>query len=126
MNLRDFRLLADENIHPDVTAFLRAEGFDVLAVRHGGLARSDDVELIRLALAENRIVVTHDRDFGRLAIAQLEPMVGILFVRPGQIDSAFTIATLRVVLAQTLDLCPPFILVAERTRQAVRIRLRRM
>ncbi len=32
MKLRQFPLLADQNIHADVVAFLRAEGFAIVAV----------------------------------------------------------------------------------------------
>ena len=42
MKLRDFGLLTDENLDPDVVAFLRRQGFDV----------SDVCENVRAALAK--------------------------------------------------------------------------
>lgn len=41
MNLRDFRLLTDENIHPTVTAFLRSQGFNGLDAKEEGLIGTD-------------------------------------------------------------------------------------
>jgi hypothetical protein len=60
LKLREFPLLTDENLDPDV--------------------------------------VTHDADFGTLAILQNEPLVGIVYLRPGHIDAQFTVATFQAVL----------------------------
>lgn len=76
-------LLTDENLNPKAIQILRDEGFDVLDVNEEGLASEDDLVLFRLAHLQRRAVVTHDSDFGRLAVANLEPMVGIVFLRPG-------------------------------------------
>lgn len=78
--LRDYPVLADENLHPSVVAFLRTEAFDVLDVRERGLVGSDDLSLIPLAYAQHRVIVTQDRDFGALAIAGMETNFGKLFL----------------------------------------------
>lgn len=69
MKLIDFGLLTDENIDEQIVLFLRNQGFQVKDVKEENLIGSDDVTLLRLAMAENRIIVTHDSDFGTLAIA---------------------------------------------------------
>jgi predicted nuclease of predicted toxin-antitoxin system len=79
LKLRDFPLLTDENLDPDVVAHLRQLGFDVLDVVERGLQGSTDVDLLRLATSQGRVVVTHDADFGTPAILQHEPLVGIVF-----------------------------------------------
>lgn len=126
MNLHDFSFLTDENIHPAVVADLRTRGCDVLDVCEQGWMGTDDVALLRSAYSLNRIVITHDSDFGNLSIAQFEPVVGIVFLRPGHIDPGFTIDTLRLLFEQKLDIQPPFILVAKRGRSEVSIRLRKL
>ena len=68
MKLDRFKLLADENIHRDVVRFLRDRGFDVLDVAEEGMLGTTDVDLLRRAVSEDRVVMTHDRDFGTLAI----------------------------------------------------------
>lgn len=124
MRLQDFGLLADENINLRVVEHLRECGFDVLDIKETPHVGQPDVDLLRIALAHNRVIITHDRDFGRLAVAALEPMVGILYLRPGHKDACFTIETLNAVLGSELDVTPPFILVAVRTQSGVSIRLR--
>ncbi len=126
MRLSDFGLLTDENIHTAVVAELRAIGFDVYDVCENGLFGWDDSALLQLAHAQGRAVVTHDRDFGTLTVARLEPFVGIVYLRPGHIDPQFTIESLRSIVAQDLELAPPFIVVAKRTANSVTIRVRNL
>lgn len=124
MKLRDFPLLTDENIDPEVVDFLRQLGFDVMDVAESGLQGSSDVNLLRLARSQGSVIVTHDADLGTLAILQGEPIVGVLYLRPAHIDAKFTIESLQAVLAADLDLTPPFILVAKRSGDKVTIRVR--
>ena len=124
MKLRDFGLLTDENLDPKVVAEWRTLGFDVVDVCESGLQGSSDVDLLRLAVVQNRIVVTHDADFGTLALLANEPLVGLVFLRPGHIDPSFTIATIRTVLGVDPDIWPPFIVVTKRTGGHVAIRIR--
>lgn len=124
MKLRDFGLLTDENLDADVVRWLIDAGFDVLDVCLAGLQGSTDGELLRRAVAENRVIVTHDADFGTLAILQGEPVVGLVFLRPGHMNPQFTTGTLGRILAADPDVTPPFILVARRTGDTVAIRIR--
>jgi predicted nuclease of predicted toxin-antitoxin system len=126
LRLHDFSFLTDENIHPAVVADLRAGGCDVLDVCEEGWRGEEDAALLRLACSLNRIVVTHDSDFGGLSIARFEPVVGIVFLRPGHIDPKFTIDTLHVLFEQDIEVSPPFLIVAKRIRGDVTIRLRRL
>lgn len=126
MKLHDFGLLTDENLDPDVVAWLRQQGFDVADVCDDGFQGSTDIALLQRAVAANRVVVTHDPDFGTLAILQKEPVVGILFLRPGHIDPQFTIETLQSVLSANPDVTPPFVIVARRKGVKVTIRVRHL
>ncbi|MEM6784536.1 MAG: DUF5615 family PIN-like protein [Bacteroidota bacterium] len=124
MTLRETKLLADENLHPDVVAWLQGEGFDVLDVKTDGLIGATDLVILYRAASEQRVVVTQDRDFGRLAVAQQQPYHGILYLRPGHISAATTIAALQAVLDSEIEVTPPFILIAEHTESTVKMRLR--
>ncbi|MEI8376549.1 MAG: DUF5615 family PIN-like protein [Planctomycetota bacterium] len=126
MRLSDFSLLTDENIPAAVVAELRAMGFDVYDVCENDLFGWDDSALLQLAHSQGCAVVTHDSDFGTLTVARLEPFVGIIYLRPGHIDPQFTIESLRLVVAQGLDLAPPFIVVAKRIANSVTIRIRNL
>jgi predicted nuclease of predicted toxin-antitoxin system len=118
------RFLADANVDPDVVAHLREIGHDAVHVREVGLAVADDEAILRSAHAQRRVVVTHDSDFGRLAIVEGVPFLGIVYVRPGHIDARFTMATLDAVLAMRWPRRGPFLIVARRRRHLVAIRVR--
>lgn len=126
MKLRDFGLLTDENLDPDVVAWLKQTGFDVYDVCEQALQGSDDLHLLQLAVAANRLIVTHDKDFGTLAILQGEPAIGVIYLRPGGIDPQETIETLQGILQPDPDVTPPFILVAKRSDAVVSIRIRQI
>jgi predicted nuclease of predicted toxin-antitoxin system len=126
VKLRDFSLLTDENIHSGVLAHLRQRGFDVADVVERGREGTADVDLLRLATSEGRVVVTHDADLGNLAIHQNEPLVGLVFLRPGHIDPQFTVETILVLLTSDPDLTPPFVLVAKRSGASVTLRVRHL
>jgi predicted nuclease of predicted toxin-antitoxin system len=124
LTLQDLPLLADESIHPDVVDHLRKADVDVVSVREVGLSGHSDRDVIGLGFSQNRVVLTHDRDFGRLAIAAGEPLVGIVYVRPGHIDPQVTVSSMVSVLQADLDLSRPFVLVVDRRGRELRIRLR--
>jgi predicted nuclease of predicted toxin-antitoxin system len=57
VKLQSFGLLTDQNLHPQVVAFLRAAGFDVLDVYEQGLQGTSDLDLLKRAVAEKRLIV---------------------------------------------------------------------
>jgi predicted nuclease of predicted toxin-antitoxin system len=126
LTLRALALLADENIHPDVVRYLREEGCDVVTVHQLDLAGASDEAILATSLVEARVVLTHDSDFGALAMAGGQSVVGIIYIRPGHIRAEFTIATLRSLFDRSLDVTPPFLLVAIRRNDTVRVRVRRL
>lgn len=62
MKLRDFPLLTYENLDPDVIAHLRRVGFDVVDVVESSLQGSGDVDLLKLATSQGRVVATHPEE----------------------------------------------------------------
>ena len=124
MNLSDAAFLADENIHPDVCAYLKLRASDVVEVKGTGLAGTDELTLLERAFAENRIILTHDADFGTLAIASGRPVFGIIYLRPGHILPSFTIGSLQTLFEQAPDVSVPFLIVVKRSGENVTIRVR--
>lgn len=75
------RFLVNENVTRTVIEELRRRGHDVLSVKESMRSEMDDVILAR-AQAEQRIVVTHDKDFGELAFrSQLPASCGVVLFR---------------------------------------------
>jgi predicted nuclease of predicted toxin-antitoxin system len=98
----DWPLLADENIHPEVIEDLRARGKDVRSILGIGVGLQD-IDVLRFATAERRVVLTHDSDFGTLAFSEGEPFVGIIYLRPGHISASFVLGTIRAIETADVD-----------------------
>jgi predicted nuclease of predicted toxin-antitoxin system len=85
------RLLANENVPGRAVDSLRAGGHDVLWARSDAPGSSDE-ELLHRASAEQRLLITLDKDFGELAFRRgLPAEAGIILIRitlssPGQIS----------------------------------------
>jgi predicted nuclease of predicted toxin-antitoxin system len=82
------RLLVNENVTGSVIDQLRQNGHDVLSVKESMRSEIDEVILAR-AQAEDRIVVTHDKDFGELAFrSRLPATSGVVLLRLSGSDPA--------------------------------------
>ena len=119
-----YPLLADENIDLEVVIGIAGQGKDVRSVREEGLVGCDDLEIIRHAKRSGRVILTHDSDFGTLAIQTAEPLVGLVFLRPGDIRSAVVLSMLAAIESVAVDVEPPFIVVAACKDEMVRVRFR--
>ena len=75
------RVLTDENVSSAVIRGLRATGQDVLAVKES-LAGATDQQILARAQAEQRLLLTHDKDFGELAYRRgLPARCGVVLFR---------------------------------------------
>ena len=120
----DFPLMTDENIAPDVVAGLRARGCDVRTAWDEHLIGHPDAHVLEHATSQGRVVLTHDVAFGRSAIRSGTSFVGIIYLRPGHISAAFVLEVVDALRESSVKVQPPFIVVAERQRSAVRVRAR--
>lgn len=74
------RFLADGSCDFALVRALRVAGHDVLAVAEI-TPRAEDAEVIDLALGEGRMVLTEDKDFGRLVYAHGQKTGGVILLR---------------------------------------------
>ncbi len=72
------KFIADINLTQTVIRNLRRDGHDVLDIKKQNPTISDS-ELVKLALRQNRIILTHDKDFESLANPRYE--AGIIAIR---------------------------------------------
>ena len=120
----DLPLLTDENIAADVVAGIRARGCDVRSADEERLVGRQDGEVLERATALHRVIVTHDLAFGKVDIRGGASFVGIVYLRPGHISAAFVLAVIDALRESSIDVQPPFIVVAERRETSVRVRAR--
>jgi predicted nuclease of predicted toxin-antitoxin system len=74
------RLLLDAHVGRAMTEFLRTLGNDVLHVNDLPTRLSDSA-ILQLSQAEQRVVITSDKDFGALVFHRVIPAVGVLLIR---------------------------------------------
>jgi predicted nuclease of predicted toxin-antitoxin system len=103
------RFLADESCDFAVVRTLRADGYDVHAVSEV-MPRADDRAVIEQASREQRILLTEDKDFGRLVFASHADSAGVILIRfPGNARQTLAQAIRRVVQEQGERLLGTFV-----------------
>ena len=74
------RFPADENCDFAAVRALRTAGHDVLAVSEVALSAPDE-QVIELASRDSRLLLTEDKDFGRLFLAAGGRSTGVILIR---------------------------------------------
>ena len=107
------RFLVDECTGPAVAKWLRALDHDVFSVYEDVRGLSDD-EVIVLAYAENRILITNDKDFGEKIFRERRPHCDVIFLRLEDERAHIKIAVIEHLLATYADqLSHQFVVVSE-------------
>ena len=75
------RFLLDESAELRIAAFLRLAGHDVTSIAENHPRSIPDREVLRIANAERRVLITNDRDFGELIFHQRRPHAGVIYFR---------------------------------------------
>ena len=75
------KFLADENLFPQVVAYLRKSGHDVIGIREAGFAQTTDDEIIKIAATEERSIITFDKHFGDILRYPPQNLPGIILIR---------------------------------------------
>lgn len=75
------KFLADMGISPRTVAFLHGLGHDAVHLHALGLDRLPDPNILEMARAENRILLTHDLDFTELMAAGGETLPSVIVFR---------------------------------------------
>ena len=120
MKFQDLRILTDENISPKVVFFLRNQGIDVLDTKEEGWHGKTDDDILRIAYQENCWVLTHDSDFGMLAIHEGKPYHGIIFLRVKNLRPNNVIRACNQLLHHEVDISPHNLVVVEESRLRIR------
>ncbi len=89
------KFLLDMGLANSTAKFLREQGYDAIHLREQGLQQLEDEQIIIKALQENRIILTHDLDFGRIVALSHQPQPTVITFRlddmqPTQVNSYLT------------------------------------
>lgn len=74
----------DENFGQSVLELFQQRGFDCLTVHDEGLVGAEDPDVLAAAVAEDRVLVTLDRDFTNVLIYPPEATSGVVVVQLGK------------------------------------------
>ena len=89
------KILADENIPRTTIQSLRSSGYDVVSIWEVNPDMGDE-QVVQLSIREQRIVITFDKDFGRIALTN--PNVpGVMLMRISPINPEYI--TRRIISA---------------------------
>ncbi len=75
------KVLLDENLSPAHAARLRETGHDAIAVPDIGPSSASDAEVRSVAIAQGRILVTLDADFGNILRYPVAHTPGVIWLR---------------------------------------------
>ncbi|MCS6852763.1 MAG: DUF5615 family PIN-like protein [Gemmataceae bacterium] len=113
------KLLANENFPRSAVEALRAAGHDVVWVRTD-MAGATDAEVLARARADERVLLSFDKDFGELAFRSgLPATCGVVLFRFAPVSPEFVAKRVVTILAGTMPWVGHFAVVEE-----TRIRLR--
>lgn len=114
------RFLLDQCSDARLLAYLLELGHDAKRIGRDFPRGLSDREVLAIALREERILITDDRDFGEMVVRLNEPHSGVIFLRLGEsADLALKLARLDHVLPDHAHELRRFLVV---TRDRVRTR----
>ncbi len=74
------RILADENLDSSIIRWLGISGHDIVSIAHSNPGATD-LEVVTRAYLEERVIITHDTDFGEIAIRHGLKFPGLILLR---------------------------------------------
>ena len=115
------RFLLDQSTDARLIAHLTEQGHDATRVAKDYPHGLHDTQVLAIARAERRILITDDPDFGALIFRLGQTHAGVMFLRLGpHAHLAFRISRLDYVLTHYADQLDQFVV----TSRAVRVRRR--
>lgn len=80
MNKKNLRLLIDVGVGKKAEEWLRNTKYNTKNIRDID-PRMSDIEILRIAVSEKRLIITMDKDFGELVYKSKWPHSGVLLLR---------------------------------------------
>ena len=104
-----------------VTSWLNSHGHDASHLRDEGLHRLPNGDIFEKAIAESRVIVTFDLDFGEIVALSKGRKTGVILFRLRNSRVSFVIQRLGNVISECADaLARGAIVIVEETRQRIR------
>jgi len=119
MSQKKLKFLVDAGVGKKVEERLLRNGYDSKAVRDINPKMEDD-KVLSIAISENRMVVTMDKDFGELVYNSGLPHSGVLLLRLEDAKSDEKVKAIEKILAEYSDRLPNNFCVFQHGRLRIR------
>ncbi|MDP2681528.1 MAG: DUF5615 family PIN-like protein [Deltaproteobacteria bacterium] len=96
------KFLVDVGVGKKVEKYLAETGYDVKCVRNIN-PRAGDSDILHLAVKENRMVITMDKDFGELVYNSGKLHSGVLILRLEDANGDKKVETVKKILSEYSD-----------------------
>lgn len=107
------RFLVDESTGPRVAAWLASQEHDVVSIYDMARGATDE-DIVQMAYAEDRILITNDKDFGEKVYREHKPHRGTILLRLDDERTASKINALEHLLKKYPDqIAGNFVVVTE-------------
>lgn len=113
------RIIVDASSDARLVPHLKRQGHDVTRVGTEYPANLKDVEILTIAVREQRVLITDDRDFGELVFRLRQPHARVIYLRLDTVLLEVRARRVDDVLASFGDQLDQFLVVTE---DSVRIR----
>lgn len=97
------RILADMGVDMRVVLWLRSQGHDATHLRDEGLQRLPNGEIFVKAIAESRVILTFDLDFGEILALSKGRKAGVVLFRLRNTRTPNVIQRLSSVLSDRVE-----------------------
>ncbi len=117
---------ADENISEELINWFRTNGNSISGVKEEGMYGASDLSIIQKCFASDKIILTHDNDFGKLIFTTPVSFFSIIYLRPGNFDASFHIPTLKSILKHRELITRGTLIIGHRTVHKIKIRIKQI
>ena len=97
------RFLADMGVAQRIVEWLRAEGHDAVHLREEGLQRMPNGDIFKKAVAEDRVILTFDLDFGEIVALSGTRQTSVVLFRLHNTRTPHVIDRLKTVLKHSTE-----------------------
>jgi predicted nuclease of predicted toxin-antitoxin system len=108
------RFLLDEGLPFRLAEFLEGEGHDITVCGRDHPQALDDRDILAIALADQRIILTNDKDFGDLVFRERRPHARVIPFRLGYVPIDVRVTYLQQALVDHAHELDQFIVVSLR------------
>lgn len=113
------KFIIDENVDFPVTLYLRGKGYDVISIAEESPSL-DDLEILKKAWNDKRVVITNDKDFGDLVFKHKLKSTGVILFRLQNQSSKAKIIALNVLLNNYSDKLKKYFIVVSESKVRIR------